>query len=166
MQRFSVERRAGGQFHELPEVHNRDAIRDVPDHAEVVGDEQIGEAVLLLEVFEQIDDLRLNGHVQGGNGFVTDNELRIERKRPCNADALPLASGELMGVAVRELGVHAHRLQQFLHPFPACLALGDTVFLQRFPNDAAHRHAGIEAVLRILKDHLHFGPQFAHPLRA
>jgi len=36
------------ELHELPEVHYRDAVRDVPDDAQVVGDEQVGQPELVL----------------------------------------------------------------------------------------------------------------------
>ena len=49
-----------------------------------------------MDLLEQVDDLRLNGHVQCGHRLVTDNELGIQRQSTGNADTLPLAAGELM----------------------------------------------------------------------
>jgi hypothetical protein len=40
----------------------------VADHGEVVRDEEVGEVELLLEVLQQVDDLRLDGDVEGGEG--------------------------------------------------------------------------------------------------
>ena len=45
-------------------------------HREVVGDEQVGEAELLLQVFEQVDDLRLDRDVERRDRLVADDQLR------------------------------------------------------------------------------------------
>jgi hypothetical protein len=43
--------------------------------AQVMGDEQIGQVELLLELTEQIQDLRLNGHVKRRHRLVGDDQL-------------------------------------------------------------------------------------------
>ena len=55
---------------------------------------------LLLQVVEQVDDARLNGDVEGGDGLVEDQQLGLEDQGPGDADPLALATGELVGVAV------------------------------------------------------------------
>ena len=52
-----------GQLDHLADVHDGDAVGDVPDDAEVVCDEEVCEVKLLLEVGEQVDDLGLDGYV-------------------------------------------------------------------------------------------------------
>jgi hypothetical protein len=52
MDRFRVELVRGGQLDDLPEVHDRDTVRDVTNDVEVVGDEEIGEPELALQVLE------------------------------------------------------------------------------------------------------------------
>ena len=37
---------------------------------------QVGEGETLLQVFEQVDDLRLDGDVKGGDRLVADKETR------------------------------------------------------------------------------------------
>ena len=49
-----------GHFHQAAKVHHTDAGGDVRDHGEVVRDEQIGEAEFALQVFHQIQNLRLH----------------------------------------------------------------------------------------------------------
>jgi hypothetical protein len=66
-----------GQLHDLPEIHHGDAVADVSHDREIVGDEQIAEPELLLQVHQQIEDLRLNRHVERRDRFVADDELRI-----------------------------------------------------------------------------------------
>src|SRR2546430_10283343 len=38
-------------------------------------------------LFRSVDDLRLDGHVQGRDGLVRDDELRAHRERARDADA-------------------------------------------------------------------------------
>jgi hypothetical protein len=59
---------------------------------QVVGDEQIGQLEAVLEVVEQVDDLRLHRHVERGDRLVQHDQPRLERQRPRDADALALAA--------------------------------------------------------------------------
>ena len=59
-----------GQFHNLAGVHHRDAVTDVPHDAKVVRDKNIRQLELLLQIHQQVDDLRLDGHVERRHGFV------------------------------------------------------------------------------------------------
>ena len=68
-------------------------------HREVVRDEQIGEAELVAQIGEQIDDRRLHGDVERGDRLVADDEARLGGQRPGDRDALPLAAAELMRIA-------------------------------------------------------------------
>ena len=80
-----------GNFDDLTEVHYGNAVGDVFDDAEVVGDEQVGEVEGFLEVFEEVDDLSLYGYVEGGDGFVGNDEFGVECEGAGNADALALS---------------------------------------------------------------------------
>ena len=71
----------------------------MPHDREVVGDEQVRELELVLQLLEQIDDLRLNRDVERRHGLIRDDEVRVERERPRKADALSLAARELVRVA-------------------------------------------------------------------
>ena len=51
------------------------------DDGKVVRDEEVGEVEVLLERLEQVDDLRLDGDVQGGDRLVADDEVRVQRQR-------------------------------------------------------------------------------------
>ena len=58
------------------EIHHRHAVADVLDHREVVRDEQVGEPELVLQVHQQVDDLRLDRHVERRDRLVADDQLR------------------------------------------------------------------------------------------
>ena len=111
VQRFPVEPVAGRQFDDLAEVHHGHPVGDVADHAEVVGNEQVGEPEPLLQILEKVDDLGLDRHVERGDRFVADDELGLEGEGAGDADALALAAGELVRVSVRKARAQSHRVQ-------------------------------------------------------
>jgi hypothetical protein len=86
---------------DLSQVHDGDVVGEMPDHAEVVRDEDECQRQLATQAAEQVDDLGTYGHVQRGHRFVEHQNLRPDRERPCDADALPLTAGELMRVTAR-----------------------------------------------------------------
>ena len=98
------------------EVHDRDAVAHVAHEREVVGDEEVGEAELVLEVAEQVDDVGLDRHVEAAHRLVEHEQLRGQREGAGDGDALELAAGELTRVAVAVVGVEADRAQQLDDP--------------------------------------------------
>jgi hypothetical protein len=55
---------------------------------QVVGDEDQRQAEVALQLAQQVEHLRLDRHVQRGDGLVGDDHLRVERQRARHADAL------------------------------------------------------------------------------
>ena len=55
-----------------PEVHDRHLVREKLDHRDVVGDEEIGQAQPLLQILQQVQDLRLHRHVERAGRLVAD----------------------------------------------------------------------------------------------
>ena len=148
--------KAVGQLHQLAQVHDADAVGDVLDHAQVMGDEQVGQAHFLLQVLEHIHDLCLNGHVQCGDRLVTDDELGVHSQCTGNAHALTLAAGELVAVAVCVLAVQAHALQQGDDLIVAILlVLGQVMDVDAFTHDVTDGHAGVQACVGVLEHDLH-----------
>ena len=86
-----------GHLDQLPQVHHRHPVAHVLDHGQVVGDEDHGETEPGLEVGQQIEDLGLDGHVEGGDRLVADEQVGVGHQGPGDADALALAAGELPG---------------------------------------------------------------------
>ena len=95
---------------------------DVLDDRDVVGDEQVGEAELLLQVAQQVDDLRLHRHVERRHRLVADDQARVERQGAGDADALALPAGEFVRVAVERLGPQPDLAGQRLDPLVERLA--------------------------------------------
>ena len=55
---------------------------------------------LALQVADQVEDLRLHGHVERGGRLVGDEQLRVVDQRHRDHRALPHAAGELVRVVV------------------------------------------------------------------
>ena len=69
----------GPGLNDLPQVHDQDAVRDVPDRCQVVTDEQVRETEVALQPLEQVDDLRLQRDIEGGDRLVADEHPRVDR---------------------------------------------------------------------------------------
>ena len=91
VRRFVEQLLGPAEFHDVAEVHHGHAIADVANDREIVGDEQITQAELLLKVLQEIQNLRLHRDVERRDRSVEDDELGRERERPSDADALVLA---------------------------------------------------------------------------
>ncbi len=68
-----------------------------------MGNEEHTEAIALLQRFEQKQNLRLHGDVQGGRGLIGDQQQRPVHQRHGDQHALSLASGKLVGIVARPL---------------------------------------------------------------
>lgn len=84
------------RFHDLAEVQDGDVVADVLDHPEIVGDEQVAEAEIVLQPAQEVEDLCLYRDVEGGDGLVAAEEFRAAGERAGDGDALALAAGKLV----------------------------------------------------------------------
>ena len=84
---------------------------------------------LPLQVAQQVQHLRLDRHVERRHGLVGDQQLRAQRERARDADALALAAGELVRVAVVVLRVQPDRLHQPLHLAFALALVGNSSWI-------------------------------------
>ena len=148
--------KAVGQLHQLAQIHNADAVGNVLDNAQVVGDEQVGQPHLLLQVLKHVDDLRLDRNVQRGDRLVADDELGVHSQGAGDADALALTAGELVRVAVGVLTVQADALEQGDDLVMTLLGVGaQVVDIDALADDVADGHAGVQARVGVLEHDLH-----------
>ncbi len=145
----------GADLGHLAEVHHTDPVRDVPDDRQVVGDEEVGQVELVLQSLHQVDDLCLDGDVQGRHRLVADDDLGVQGQAAGDADALALTAGELVRIAVDVLRVEADDVQELLHlAAPVALRGHLGVDVERLPDDVAHRHTGVQRGVGVLEHHL------------
>jgi hypothetical protein len=77
-------------------VHDRHVVGLLGDDAEVVRDEEQRHAAALPQRAEQLEDLRLDRHVERRRRLVGDQHARLARDRDRDHDALAHAAGELV----------------------------------------------------------------------
>ena len=104
-----------------------------------MGDEQVGQPELALQPLEQVDDLGLDRDVERADRLVGDDEVRVERERPGDADALALAARELVRVALAEVGVEPDRREQLADPLVPLGLRPDVVDVERLADDPGRR---------------------------
>ena len=112
-------------LHDVACIHHRYPVGKVCHHAKVVGDEHDGQVVFLSHLPQQLQNLRLNGHIQRGGGLVAEQYFRVTGQRNGNDHPLPHSAGELVGVLLvpqRRVG-NAHVPQVFQRLFPRSSAL-------------------------------------------
>ena len=151
----------GAELDDHAEVHHRDPVGDVADDAEVVRDEDVREVELVLQVVEQVDDLRLDRDVERRDRLVGDDQPRAQRERPRDADPLALPARELVRVAVDVVGREADDLEQLLHAPAHLAARALPVDAERVADDLADALARVERRVRVLEDHLHLAAERA-----
>ena len=98
-------------LHQLSNVHHHHAVTDVFDHTEIVRDEQIGEMEFALQILQKVEGLRLDRNIQRADGFITDDQLRVERQGARQTDPLALSAGKGMRVALHIFGTQSDNFQ-------------------------------------------------------
>lgn len=73
-------------LHDPAAIHDGDPAADVAHEPQIVSDEDVCELEPFLQLHQQINHLRLHGHVQGGDGLIGDDERRIQCERSRQAD--------------------------------------------------------------------------------
>ena len=144
-----------GQFDEPASVHDGDAVTDDPQQGEVMGDEEKGEMLLLLQLTEEIDDLGLHGNVQGGCRFIGQDQLWLQAETAGDVHPLPLSAGQFIGQAVGKAVFQADLFQEFID-FPGvfCPAVVQMMDPHGFFDDLADGHARIQGGGSILENDL------------
>ena len=104
-------------FDNLAMSHHAHAVSVMADDVEVVRDQQHRQAARFFLFGEQLQDLRLDCHIERRGWLISDQQGRIIGQRHGDHHALTLAAGELMWIGLRPAGgigkaallQHAHR---------------------------------------------------------
>ena len=145
--------RAG--FDDAAGIEDGDFVGHSGDDADVVGDEHDGGLVLGLEVADQAEDLGLEGDVEGGGGFVSDEYLGLAGEGSGDDDALALAAGHFVGeLAGTGFGIWDTDSVEPLDGFGEGGVFSETpVEADGFGDLEADAHHGVEAGEGVLHHH-------------
>ena len=99
---------------DLAVVHDHHAVRHFQRLFLVVRDEHAGEIDLVVQTPQPAAQFLAHLGVERAEGLVQQQDLGFDRQRTGKGDALALAAGELVRIAVRQ-PVELHQLQQFHH---------------------------------------------------
>ena len=133
--------------------HDDHPVGHFTDHAKVMGDQHQGHAQAFLHIFQEVQDLRLNGHVEGGGRLVGDQDFRLVGQRHGDHHPLALAAGQLMGIVGEPaFGVaNADQVEQFDGPCPRRLGFKAAMQKQTFANLLFDFMQRVERGHRLLK---------------
>ena len=126
-----------------------------------MGNEHHGQAEVLLEIGEQVQDLSADGHVEGRSRLVGDDRIGLERHGTGDGHALALTARELAGHGAQGALGQTDELDELLD---ALLLLGraaDLMDQQRVEELIVHDHAGVKRGGGVLE---HDGHDAAHLL--
>ena len=144
-----------GDLNDVTLVDNADAVGNETDDGQVVGDEQVGDIALLLELLQQVQDLCTNGNVQCGDGLVGNDQLGLHDHGTGQADSLTLTAGELVGVTGQMLGQQTDFLDHALDLLDAVLLiLEELEVVQALGDDVVDGSTLVQGSGGILEDHL------------
>ena len=82
----------GAAFDHLTAIHHRHGIGDFGHHTQIMGDHDRAHPGIALQVADQIEDLRLNGHIKCGCRFIRDQKAGVIGQRHGDHDALALTT--------------------------------------------------------------------------
>jgi hypothetical protein len=63
-------------LHDAPKIHDRYAIAEMIDHAQVMADEDQGEAEVVTKIGQEIENLGPDGDIEARDRFIGDQKLR------------------------------------------------------------------------------------------
>ena len=135
--RFSVDHLSRSSFHNLSATQDHHFIANMLDDGKIVRNEQIGDPQLILQIFEQVNNLRLNTDIQSADRFIAYDESWFRRECARDPNPLPLATAEFVRISSQKLRFQANPLQE-----TRCFVLslrgieGGEVHSQRFSDDA------------------------------
>gem|GEM_PF-3299478 len=142
-------------FDDDPALHDCDAIGDTRDNGKVVGDQQQRHAFVTHQLFQQVEDLGLCGHVQCGGRLVRDQQIGSFGNGQSDGDALALATRQLMRVK-RQRKARRGQTDPVQPVAGACqrgLAVKALVDAQHLGNLIADIHQRVQRRHWLLKDH-------------
>ncbi len=122
-------------LHDLAQIHHHHVVGDVAHYREIVADEDVSEVQALLQVGQQVQDLRLDREIERRDGLVQHQDFRLQHEGPRNGDALALAAREHVGITVIVFGPETDEAHH-LAGAGSALGRGEAAFTSRGSSNA------------------------------
>ena len=142
-------------LYRMAQVHHQHVVRDMPHHGQIVRDKEVSEPQFVLQIRQQIQNLCLNRHVERRNGLVGHHQLRAEHEGAGDGNALALAAGEHVRVALGKFRAQAHTLEHGAGALTSLRFAQCRIDGQRRLQRGANFLAWIERTKRVLEHQLH-----------
>ena len=146
------------RFDDPAAQHNDDAWRDEIHKLQIVPYEDDGKAQLLLQVQQQVDNLRLDRDIERADRLIRDQDLRFGGQGARDANPLALSSGKCRRVGRSRGRGQADLAQQFSYPCGYATARRQAVKPDDLRECIADAHPGIEGSIWVLEDGLDVAP--------
>ena len=146
---------------QVSRVHNRNAVGDFETTARSCEMKSIDKSKFLPQLGQQLENLRLNGDIERGGGFVGDQQLRTIHDGHGDHDALAHASGKLVRIITRARsgsGI-ATVVNASVATLPASRFDILTMSEHGLGDLVADTHHRIQRSHRLLEDHCDFEPR-------
>src|SRR5262249_39239926 len=139
-------------------IHHRHLVGHLGDHAQIVGDDDDRGVDFGLQLVDEVDDLGLDGHVEGGGRLVGDQQLGPAGQGHGDHHALAHAARELVWkIFDAQVSLGDAHTSQDLDGFGAGLGLAHAaVLLERLHELIADTQHGVERGHRVLENHGNF----------
>ena len=80
-------------LHQTPLTHHQHVVGNLLHHRKIMGDEQIAQSHLRLQLIQKAQDLRLHQHVQSRHRLIANDDIGVQGQCARNCNALPLTPG-------------------------------------------------------------------------
>src|SRR5262245_42153528 len=145
------ERTLVGQLDDAAQVHDGDTVGNMLHDRQILGNKDVGQAEIPLQIGTQIDALRLYGDDQGRYWLVAHDHIRFQSQGAPNHQALALSTRELMGETHHLVGPQSHLFKKLANPSPDLRASQMLEVAQWLSDNVLGAHARIERGVGILE---------------
>ena len=132
--------------------HDEDAVAQVTDDAEVVRDEEVGDPSRFAQRDQQVEDLRLDRHVERRHRLVEHDDRGARGEGAGDRDALTLAARHPQRETTCDLDRQADQVEQFATRARRAARGRELARGKSVEQDALHVPARIERTQRVLVD--------------
>jgi hypothetical protein len=151
MPRIGEELVCRGFLDDATEVHHGDVVAKVANDGQVVRDEEQRQIEAPAQVGEQPEHGDLHGDVERRNRLVGNEQIRLERKRPRDRDALALSAGKLVRLGAEGFRSEPDEGNELAAAILDAVARHEDMDAQKLGERLAHRHPWVKGGVGVLE---------------